>query len=150
MSGMGVMLLCSWMLVSSHECCWRHGAMFMSAHGCLWVVMNAYKHSWVWPHVAMSTNEGPWPLLSTNEHLKATMSHHKHDAMAQTAFMSADEHSWELHYGAHTTHSAFAQDITVLMRPHDCSWVLMGVLECSWALLSAPEWSWVFEFLIQH
>ena len=116
--------------------------MFMGARGGLWVVMNAYKHSWVWPHAAMSTNEGPWPLLSTNEHLKATMSHHKHDAMAQTAFMSADKHSWELHYGAHTTHSAFAQDLTVLMRPHDCSWVLLNAHESSWVPMSTHECQW--------
>ena len=146
---MGVLPLCSWMLLSSHECCWCHRAMLMSAQGCFWGFMNAYKHSWVWPHVVMSTNEGPWPLLSTNEHLKATMSHQKHDAMAQTAFMSVDKHSWELHYGGHTTHSAFAPYLTVLMSAHGCSGLLMGALECSWALLSPPEWSCVFEFLIQ-
>ena len=57
-------------LMNAHECCLCHGAMLMSAHGCLWVVMNASKHSWLWPYVAMSTNEVPQLLLSTHEHYK--------------------------------------------------------------------------------
>ena len=148
MSGMGVMLLCSWMLVSSHECCWRHGAMFLSAHGCLWVVMNAYKHSWVWPHVAMSTNEGPWPLLITHEALKATISTHDHGIMAQTALISADKHSWAWCHSNHTTHSTLVPNLTVLISVHGGSRVLMGGLKYSGALLNPQKWSWVYDFLI--
>ena len=57
-------------LMNAHVCCLGHGAMLRSAHGCLWVVMNAWRHSWLWPYVPMGTNEVPRLLLSTHEHYK--------------------------------------------------------------------------------
>ena len=137
MSDMGVMQLCSWMLISSHECCWCHRAILMSAHGCLWGVMTAYKHSWMWPHVSMRDHGHSLVLMSTYKQPWAIIN------------MCANKHSWSLLHGANTTHNAFAPYLTVLKSALECSWVLIGALECSLALSSAPEWSWVFEFLIQ-
>ena len=88
--GMDVMVLCSWMLIKAHECCWCHEAMFMCAHGCLWVLMNVQKYSWVWHHGTISTHEHYWGPMATLEHL--------------WALINNIEQSWSWHHGTNSPH----------------------------------------------
>ena len=60
----GAMLM---MFIKAHECCWGPETTFMCAHGCLWVLMNDHKHSWVWHYGTnvqdgMSSPLGSWDI----------------------------------------------------------------------------------------
>ena len=138
--GMGVMVLCSWMLIKAHECCWCHEAMFMCAHGCLWVLMNVHKYSWVWHHGTISTHEHYWGPMATLEHL--------------WALINNIEQSWSWQHGTNSPHERWQAFMSMvswhniplivpLHHTYHCSWGLMASIEYSWAVLSAHGHSWM-------
>ena len=146
MSAKGPMAPQSWMFVGTNECCWGHGAMLMSAHGCLWVLMRASEclrgpksiisaHKGPWCHT-LGAPKHSWVFMITHDHSYGAMSTQEHGTIALTALIGGNENLWAWCHGAITTQSALAQYISVLTSAHECSWVLLSNPEYSWVILS--------------
>ena len=104
-----------WMLKSANE----RSLVLISAHGTM--LMRAYVCSWAFTLGLKSTHKYTWAVST-----------HKYGAMAPTALLRANEHSWAWSHGAIITHSALAPYSSVLMSAH-------GAFECSWVFLSDSE-----------
>ena len=111
---------CSWPLIRAHECSWRHRLMQIRVHSCSWAFIRTNERS----QALLSTHRQSWPIQHT----------HEDGAVAQSALMSTQEHSWQ-HGNMILTASKCPQ---VLISAHGC-WVLMSANSCSIVLMTAQS-----------
>ena len=69
------------------------------------------------------------------------MGTHEYGAMALTALMSDNKHSFSLHHGKFSTHIALAPYSLMLRRTQEGSGILMGAQEGFWVIKNESECS---------